>query len=115
LFTNISIDVRGINVLDTGPKTVGIALDLSTNAQLGKRTVSVTVDGKVAKGPLDILQGAALVVEWPGRASKSKASTTTLNVVSRAGVDLLQIKVSDIKLTPVASASSRSATRPRMA
>ncbi len=41
-------DVRGIKVLDTGRKSVSIALDLSTNAQLGSRTVSVTIDGKVA-------------------------------------------------------------------
>jgi hypothetical protein len=93
-------DVRGIKVLDTGPKSVGIALDLSTNAQLGTRAVSVTVDGKVAKGTLDIIQGAALVVEWPGAAAKSKAVTTTLNVVARGGVDLSQIKPADVKFTP---------------
>jgi hypothetical protein len=93
-------DVRGIRVLDSAPKTVGIALDLSTNAQLGKRTVSITIDGKVANGTLDILQGAALAVEWPGSALKTRTATTTLNVVARAGVDLSQIKPADIKLTP---------------
>ncbi len=93
-------DVRGIKVLDTAAKLVGIALDLSNNAQLGKRTVSVTVGGKTAKGDLDILQGAALVVEVPGSKSPNKAVTNTINVAPRAGVDLSKVKTSDVKLTP---------------
>jgi hypothetical protein len=93
-------DVRGIKLLHAAPKLVGIALDLSNNAQLGKRTVSVTVGGKIATGDLDIIQGAALVVEWPGSQSRNTAVTTTLNVSSRAGVDLSQIKPGDVKLTP---------------
>lgn len=93
-------DVRGIKVLDTAPKLVGIALDLSNNAQLGKRTVSVTANGKVAKGELDIIQGAALIVEAPGDQSKTKQVTATLNITPRAGVDLSQIKPADVKVTP---------------
>jgi hypothetical protein len=93
-------DVRGIKVLDSGRKSVSIALDLSTNAQLGSRTVSVAIDGKIAKGTLDVIQGAALVVEWPGPASKTRTVTTTLNVVARAGVDLSQVKPADVKVTP---------------
>lgn len=93
-------DVRGIKVLDTAPKLVGIALDLSNNAQIGKRTVSVNVGDKTAKGDLDILQGAALVVEVPGSKSQNKAVTTTINVTPRAGVDLSKVKTSDVKVTP---------------
>ena len=93
-------DVRSIKVLDNGPKSVAIALDLSTNAQLGKRTVSVTVGGKVANASLDVIQGAALAVEQPGKASKNKAVTATLNVLPRAGVDLSKVKLSDVKVTP---------------
>jgi hypothetical protein len=95
-----SNDVRGIKVLDAGPKSVGIALDLSANAQNGKRTVSVTSGGKTASGTLEVIQGAALVIEAPGAASKNKAVTATINVSSRAGVDLSQVKAADVKLTP---------------
>lgn len=92
-------DVRGIKVMDTAPKSVGIALDLAGNAQLGKRTVTVTVGGKAAGGELDVIQGAAVVVEVPGKPSKTKG-VTTLDVVSRAGVDLGAIKPADIKVEP---------------
>lgn len=93
-------DVRGFKVLDTSRKTVGISLDLSNNAQLGKRSVTVTIDGKAAKGTLDIIQGGALLVELPGSRSQNKAVTTTLNVSGRSGLDLSQVKASDIKVTP---------------
>lgn len=93
-------DVRGIKVLDTGPKSVGIALDLATNAELGKRTVTVKVDGKVGTGSLDVIQGAALGIEWPGQPTKAKGATSTLNVVARAGLDLSRVKPADIRLTP---------------
>lgn len=93
-------DVRSVTVIDTGPRSVGIALDLATNAQLGKRSVSVTAGGRTAKGDLDIIQGAALGVEWPGAASQNKAATTTVNVVSRAGVDLSKVTAGDVKMTP---------------
>jgi hypothetical protein len=93
-------DVRGVKILDTAPKLVGIALDLSNNAQIGKRTVSVKVGDKVGKAELDIIQGAALVVEVPGAKSQNKAVTTTINVASRAGVDLSKVKAGDVKLTP---------------
>jgi len=93
-------DVRGVKIIDTAPKLVGIALDLSNNAQIGKRTVSVKVGDKVGKAELDIIQGAALVVEVPGSKSPNKAVTTTIKVVSRAGVDLSKITAGDVKLTP---------------
>ena len=93
-------DVRGIKVLDTGPKSVGIALDLSNNAQLGKRTVSVKTGDKTATGALDVIQGAALVVEAPDSRSSSKTVTATINVTSRAGLDLSKVKVGDIKVAP---------------
>ena len=93
-------DVRSIKVLDAGPKSVGIALDLSNNAQLGKRTVSVKTGDKTATGALDVIQGAALVVEAPGSRSSSKIVTATINVTSRAGLDLSKVKVGDIKVAP---------------
>jgi hypothetical protein len=92
--------VRGIKVLDTAPKSVGIALDLSNNAQIGKRTVTVTIGGKTAKGELDIIQGGSVVIEAPGKASQTKGVTATLNVVSRGGVDLSAVKPADIKVEP---------------
>jgi hypothetical protein len=92
-------DVRGIKVLDTAPKAVGIALDLSGNAQLGKRTVTITRDGKAARGDLDVIQGAAVMVEVPGKPGKSK-DVATVDVVSRAGVDLAAIKPADVKVEP---------------
>jgi hypothetical protein len=93
-------DVRGVKILDTAPKQVAIALDLSTNAQLGKRTVSIKVGDQAGKAELDIIQGAALVVEVPGAKSANKAVTTTINVGSRAGVDLSKVKAGEVKLTP---------------
>lgn len=92
--------VRGIKILDTSPKSVGIALDLSGNAQIGKRAVSITIGGKTARGELDIIQGASVVVEAPGKASQTKGVTATLNVVSRGGVDLSALKPADIKVEP---------------
>lgn len=93
-------DIRGIKVLDTAPKSVGIALDLSNNAQLGKRTVSIKTGDRTASGTLDVLQGAALLVEAPGSKSANKTVTATINVTSRAGVDLSRVKASDVKVTP---------------
>ena len=92
--------VRGIKILDTSPKSVGIVLDLSANAQVGKRTVTVTVAGKTAKGELDVIQGGSVVIEAPGKASQTKGVTATLNVVSRGGVDLSAVKPADIKVEP---------------
>ena len=93
-------DVRSVKILDTAPKLVGIALDLSNNAQIGKRTISVKVGDKIGKAELDIIQGAALVIEVPGAKSASKAVNATINVAARAGVDLSKVKASDVKLTP---------------
>jgi hypothetical protein len=93
-------DVRGIKVLDTGPKSVGIALDLSNNAQLGKRTISVRQGDRTAAATLEVIQGAALVVEAPGSKSGNKAVTTTINVTSRAGLDLSKVKATDVKVAP---------------
>lgn len=93
-------DVRSIKVLDTGPKSVGIALDISNNAQLGKRTVSVKQGDKSATASLEVIQGAALLLEAPAGKSSNKAVTTTINVTSRAGLDLSKVKASDVKFTP---------------
>lgn len=93
-------DVRGIKVLDTAAKMVGIALDLSNNAQLGKRTVSVKQGDKTATATLEVIQGAALVIEVPGTKSSNKAVTTTIKVTSRAGLDLSKVKAGDIQLVP---------------
>ena len=93
-------DVRGIKIIGTDTRAVAIALDLAGNAKIGKREIRLSVDGKVLTGTLDVIQGPSLAIEWPGAASQNKKATTTLNVQSRAGLDLSKVEAKDITVTP---------------
>lgn len=93
-------DVRSIKIIGADTRAVAIAIDLAGNAKIGKREVKLSVDGKVLTGTLDVIQGPAIVVEWPGAASQNKKVTSTLTVQSRAGLDLSKIEAKDIAITP---------------
>lgn len=93
-------DVRSIKMIEADTRAVAIAIDLADNAKIGKRDIKLTVDGKVFAGTLEVLQGPSLVVEWPGAASQNKKVTTTLNIQSRAGLDLSKVEAKDIAITP---------------